>query len=97
MNELEGQYTPTPMQHVMGSPLPSEQRIGQVLPRVLSPVDLLALFITSVLFIPTVCIVEATQRAGMAIYLYWVIGTVTFLIPGAVIAGQLTRFMPVDG
>jgi glutamate:GABA antiporter len=97
MNELEGQYTPTPMQHVMGSPLPSEQRIGQVLPRVLSPVDLLALFITSVLFIPTFCIVEATQRAGMAIYLYWVIGTVTFLIPGAVIVGQLTRFMPVDG
>src|SRR5215469_16981574 len=97
MNELEGQYTPTPMQHALGAPLPSEQRTGQVLPRVLTPVDLLALFIASVLFIPTVSIVEATQRAGMATYLYWAIGAVTFLLPAVIVVGQLTRFMPVDG
>src|SRR5215469_14723635 len=97
MNELEGQYTPTPMQHALGNPLPSEQRIGQVLPRALSPVDLLALFITSVLFIPTVSIVDATHRVGMAAYLYWVLGAVTFLLPGVIVTGQLARFMPVDG
>src|SRR5215469_6888814 len=97
MNELEGQYTPTPMQHALGNPLPSEQRIGQVLPRALSPVDLLALFITSVLFIPTVSIVDATHRVGLAVYLYWVLGAVTFLLPGVIVTGQLTRFMPVDG
>ena len=97
MNELEGQYTPTLMQHALGAPLPSEQRTGQILPRVLSRVDLLALFITSVLYIPTVSIVDATHGVGMAIYLYWVIGAVTFLLPGVIVTGQLTRFMPVDG
>jgi glutamate:GABA antiporter len=97
MNELEGQYTPTSMQQALGAPLPSEQRTGHLLPRVLSPVDLLAVYIASVLFIPIVSIVEGTQEAGMATYLYWMIGTVTLLIPGAVITGQLTRFMPVDG
>ncbi len=97
MNELEEQYIPTPMQNAMGAPLPSEQRTGQLLPHVLSPVDLLALFITSVLFIPTVSIVDATHGVGMAIYLYWVIGAVTFLLPAVIITGQLTRFMPVDG
>jgi signal transduction histidine kinase/L-asparagine transporter-like permease len=97
MNELEGQYTPTSMQHALGAPLPSEQRTGHLLPRVLSPVDLLALFITSVLYIPTVSIVDATHGVGIATYLYWVLGTVTFLLPGVIVTGQLTRFMPVDG
>jgi len=96
MNELEGQYTPTPMQQALGAPLPSEQRIGQVLPRVLSRVDLLALFITSVLYIPTVSIVDATHGVGLVTYLYWAIGAVTFLLPGVIVTGQLTRFMPVD-
>src|SRR5215472_9970391 len=97
MNEPEGQYTPTPMQHAIGAPLPSEQRPGRLLPRVLSPVDLLALFITCVLYIPTVSIVDATHGVGLVTYLYWTIGAVTFLLPGVVVAGQLTRFMPVDG
>lgn len=95
MNELEGQYTP--MQHAMGAPLPSEQRTGHLLPPVLSPVDLLALFITSVLYIPTVSIVDATHGVGLFTYLYWAIGAVTFLLPGVIVTGQLTRFMPVDG
>ena len=96
MNELEGQYTPTPMQHALGAPLPSEQRTGHLLPRVLSRVDLLALFITSVLYIPTVSIVDATHGVGLVTYLYWAIGAVTFLLPGVIVTGQLTRFMPVD-
>jgi glutamate:GABA antiporter len=96
MNEPEGRYTPTPMQHALGAPLPSEQRTGQVLPHVLSRVDLLALFITSVLYIPTVSIVNATYGVGMTTYLYWVLGAVTFLLPGVIVTGQLTRFMPVS-
>jgi glutamate:GABA antiporter len=81
----------------MGEPLRSEQRINEFFPRVLTRVDMLVLFIAIVLFIPNASTIQATQGAGVATYLYWVIGTITFLIPGAVIAGQLNRFMPVDG
>jgi signal transduction histidine kinase len=97
MKKIEGHYTPTILQSAIDDPLRSEQRINEFFPRVLSRVDLFVLFIAIVLFIPNASIVQATQGAGAATYLYWVIGTVTFLIPGAIIAGQLNRFMPVDG
>ena len=93
---LQGQFSPTPMQSAMGEPLRSEQRTGELLPRVLSRVDMLVIFIVIVLFISNASVVQATG-AGMATYLYWVIGAVTFLIPGAIVTGQLNRFMPVDG
>ncbi|HEX6478657.1 MAG TPA: amino acid permease [Ktedonobacteraceae bacterium] len=97
MNKLEGQYKPTILQSAIGEPLRSEQRTNEFLPRALSRVDMLVIFIAIVLFIPNASIVQATQDAGAATYLYWIIGTVTFLIPGAIVAGQLYRFMPVDG
>src|SRR6267154_3888058 len=93
-NRLEGQYVPTVLQKAIGEPLRSEQRTGEFLPRVLSRIDMLAIFIAIVLFIPNVSIV---QGAGSATYLYWVIGTITFLVPGVIVAGQLYRFMPADG
>ena len=96
-NKLEGQYVPTVLQKAIGEPLRSEQRTGELLPRVLSRVDLLAIFIAIVLFIPNASVVQATQGAGSVTYLYWVLGTITFLIPGAIVAGQLNRFMPADG
>jgi len=96
MSKSEGQFVPTPMQSVMGEPLRSEQRTGEILPRVLSRVDMLVLFITIVLFIPNVSVVQLTS-IGSASYMYWVLGTLTFLIPGAIVTGQLNRFMPVDG
>src|SRR5215467_9772585 len=96
MSKLKGQYAPTPMQSAMGEPLRSEQRTGEILPRVLSRVDMLVIFITIVLFIPNVSLACATG-IGFATYVYWVIGTITFLIPGAIVTGQLNRFMPVDG
>ena len=96
MSKLEGQYAPTPMQSIMGEPLRSEQRTGEILPRVLSRVDLLVIFITIVLFIPNVSVASATG-VGSATYVYWVIGAITFLIPGAIVTRQLNRFMPVDG
>jgi signal transduction histidine kinase len=97
MNTSVEQYTPTVLQSAMGDPLLSEQRTGELLSRVLSKVDMLTIFIAIVLFIPNASIVQATQGAGATIYLYWVIGTVTFLLPSAVATAQLNRFMPVEG
>src|SRR5712691_2145246 len=93
----EGEYTPTVLQSALGEPLRSEQRTNELLPRVLSRVDLLAIFIAIVLFIPNASVVQATRGAGSVTYLYWVFGTITFLVPGAIVAGQLNRFMPADG
>jgi signal transduction histidine kinase len=107
MNNLEGQqkeqqlrpipYTPTFLQTALGEPLRSEQRINEFFPRGLSRGDLMVIFIAIVLFIPNASIVQATQGAGGATYIYWLIGTITFLLPGALVAAQLYRFMPVDG
>lgn len=97
INRADGQFTPTVLQSVMGEPLRSEQRTGALLPRVLSPLDLFIIFIAIVLFIPNASIVQATEGAGAATYLYWILGTLTFLLPGALVCGQLNRFMPVDG
>ncbi len=94
---LEGLYTPTVLQSTIGNPLRSEQRAGELLPRVLSPLDMLTIFIAIVVFVPNASIVQATQGVGLMTYLYWVIGTATFLLPGAMVAEQLNRFMPVDG
>jgi signal transduction histidine kinase len=81
----------------LGEPLRSEQRTSELLPRVLSSVDMLAIFIAIVLFIPNASIIQATQGAGAAVYVYWIIGTVTFLIPGAVVVSQLSRLVPAEG
>jgi glutamate:GABA antiporter len=97
MNTMEGHYQPTTLQSAMGEPLRSEQRINTFFPRILTRVDMLVLFIVIVLFIPNASVVQAAQGAGASTFLYWVIGTITFLIPGAVVTGQLNRFMPVDG
>ena len=97
MSKLASQFTPTVLQHAMGEPLRSEQRTRELLPRVLSRIDLLIIFLAIVLFVPNTSIVQATQGAGAATYLYWIIGAVTFLLPGALVTGQLNRFMPVDG
>ncbi len=90
-------FTPTALQNAKEGPLRSEQRTGEILPRVLSRVDLLVLFIAVVVFIPDGAVVQTTQTAGAITYLYWVIGTLTFLLPGAIVTGQLYRFMPANG
>ena len=97
MSKTEGQYAPTIVQNAIGEPLRSEQRTGELLPRLLTRVDMLVIFIAIVLFIPNASVVQATQGGGAVTYLYWIIGTVTFLVPGAIIAAQLNHFMPVDG
>jgi signal transduction histidine kinase len=97
---MDGSPTPpdnTAVQIGLGEPLRSEQRTGELLPRVLSSIDMLAIFIAIVLFIPNASIVQATQGVGTVVYVYWVIGTLTFLIPGAIVTRQLGRFMPAEG
>lgn len=95
--KLEAEFTPTIFQGALGEPLRSEQRTNELLPRVLSRFDMFAIFIAIVLFIPNASLVQATAGAGSATYFYWLIGTLTFLLPGAIVTGQLNRFMPVDG
>jgi glutamate:GABA antiporter len=95
--KLEAEYTPTILQSASGETLRSEQRTNELLPRVLSRFDMFAIFIAIVLFIPNASVVQATAGAGPATYFYWVLGTITFLLPGALVTGQLNRFMPVDG
>jgi len=97
IQEKPAHFTPTVFQSGMDQPLRSEQRTGEILPRVLSRVDLLILFIAVVVFIPDAAVVQTTQMAGASTYLYWIVGTLTFLLPGAIVAGQLNRFMPADG
>ena len=95
--KLEAEFTPTILQSALGEPLRSEQRTNELLPRVLSRFDMFAIFIAIVLFIPNASVVQATAGAGSATYFYWILGTLTFLLPGAIVTGQLNRFMPVDG
>ena len=96
MNTSEGLQTP-PLQGTLDEPLRSEQRIHEFFPRVLSRVDLLVIFIAIVLFIPNASVVQATQGAGGATYIFWIVGALTFLVPGALVSAQLYRFMPSDG
>jgi amino acid transporter len=97
MHTLEETFSPTPLQEASDDTLRSEQRVGKYLPRVLSRIDLLVVFIAVVVFIPDSAVVQTTQAAGPITYVYWLVGTVTFLVPGAIVVAQLNRFLPVDG
>ena len=97
MNDSITQPPLNAIQSDLGEPLRSEQRAGELLPPVLSSLDLLVIFIAIVLFIPNASIVQATQGAGATVYIYWIIGTVTFLLPGAVVTSQLNHFIPSEG
>jgi signal transduction histidine kinase len=87
----------TTLPDALNEPLRSEQRIHDFFPRSLSRVDLLVIFIAIVLFIPNASVVQATAGSGGITYIYWILGTLTFLIPGALAAAQLYRLMPSDG
>jgi len=88
-------------QHPPGSPqiepLRSEERVKELLPRVLSRVDLLTIFVAIVIYYADASIALSNRGFGFAINFYWVLGAATFLLPGAVVVGQLNRWMPVDG
>jgi glutamate:GABA antiporter len=76
------------------SELLSERVAGGMLPKVLTSFDMVAIFVAIVLFITNAAVV---QSAGPAAFGWWVLGFVAFLIPGAVVTGQLGRMFPGEG
>ncbi|QBD83055.1 amino acid permease [Ktedonosporobacter rubrisoli] len=75
--------------------LRSERIAGGILPKVLNSFDMVAIFVAIVLFISNSGVVAG--GAGPASYLYWILGFITFLIPGAIVTGQLGLMFPGEG
>ncbi len=75
--------------------LRSERIAGGILPKVLNSFDMVAIFVAIVLFISNSAGVAA--GAGASAYSYWILGFLTFLIPGAIVTGQLGLMFPGEG
>jgi amino acid transporter len=75
--------------------LRSERIAGGILPKVLNSFDMVAIFVAIVLFISNSAVLAA--GAGPSAYAYWGIGFITFLIPGAIVTGQLGLMFPGEG
>src|SRR5947199_10814873 len=74
--------------------LRSERIAGGILPKVLNSFDMVAIFVAIVLFISNAGVIPG---AGAAAYIYWILGFVTFLVPGAIVTGQLGLMFPGEG
>jgi glutamate:GABA antiporter len=74
--------------------LRSERIAGGLLPKVLGSFDMVAIFIAIVLWIPNASTVAG---AGPAAFIYWGLGFMTCLIPGAIVTGQLGLMFPGEG
>src|SRR5215831_4623761 len=72
----------------------SEKVAPTLVSRVLTSFDLVVIFVALVLFISNS---STVQFAGSAIYVFWVLGFLTFLIPGALVTAQLGRMFPEEG
>jgi amino acid transporter len=72
----------------------SERLAPGALPRVLDSFDMTIIFIAIVLFIVQA---SALQPAGPAVFTYWILGFVLFLIPGALVTAQLGLMFPEEG
>jgi len=77
-----------------GEVLRSERIAGGILYKTLNTFDMVAIFIAIVLFITNS---PGIAAAGPVAYIYLVVGFATFLIPGAVVTGQLGRMFPQEG
>jgi glutamate:GABA antiporter len=77
-----------------GGVLRSERVAGGMLPRVLGTGDMVAIFVAIVLFVTSSATIQA---AGPAAFGWWLLGVVAFLIPGAVVTGQLGVMFPGEG
>jgi glutamate:GABA antiporter len=77
-----------------GEVLRSERLSGGILPKVLNTFDMVAIYVAIVLFITNV---PGIAAAGPVSYIYLVVGFLTFLIPGAIVTGQLGRMFPNEG
>ncbi|GCE50869.1 amino acid permease [Thermosporothrix hazakensis] len=65
------------------------------MPKVLNSFDMIAIFVAIVLFISNSA--GLASGAGPAAYFYWILGFLTFLIPGAIVTGQLGLMFPGEG
>jgi glutamate:GABA antiporter len=74
--------------------LTSERVAGGILPKVLTTFDMVAIFVAIVLFISNSAVITG---AGAAAYIFWLAGFLTFLIPGAIVTGQLGLMFPGEG
>src|SRR5713101_7899647 len=74
--------------------LRSERIAGGILYKTLNTFDMVAIFVAIVLFITNS---PGIASAGPVAYIYLVAGFLTFLIPGAVVTGQLGRMFPEQG
>ena len=74
--------------------LRSERVAGSMLPRVLTTFDMVAIFVAIVLFITNAAVI---QTAGPAAFGWWLIGFVAFLVPCAIVTGQLGAMFPGEG
>src|SRR5207244_11491144 len=77
-----------------GEVLRSERIAGCILPKVLNTFDMIAIFVAIVLFITNASVIAV---AGAAAYIYWILGFLAFLIPGAIVTGQLGLMFPGEG
>jgi glutamate:GABA antiporter len=72
----------------------SEKVAPTLVSRVLNSFDLVVIFVALVLFVSNSATV---QFAGSASYVFWGLGFITFLIPGAFVTSQLGRMFPEEG
>jgi amino acid transporter len=72
----------------------SEKVAPTLVGRVLTSFDLVVIFVALVLFIPNA---STVQFAGPATFVFWILGFLTFLIPGAFVTAQLGRMFPEEG
>jgi amino acid transporter len=72
----------------------SERVAPGILPKVLGRFDMVAIFVAIVLFANQGSVIQAAGAAG---FVYWILGFITFLIPGAIVTGQLGLMFPGEG
>lgn len=77
-----------------GPGLQSEVVAERILPKVLNSFDMVAIFVAIVLFITNA---PGFYGNGPVALTYLVLGFVTFLIPGAIVTGQLGKLFPGEG
>src|SRR5213082_1897785 len=83
----------------VGAPIRSGELLSEriapgMLPKVLRTFDMVAIFVAIVLFANQGSVV---QQAGASAFVYWILGFITFLIPGAIVTGQLGLMFPGEG
>ncbi|HZR39809.1 MAG TPA: APC family permease [Ktedonobacteraceae bacterium] len=78
-----------------GNVLRSERIAAGILPKVLNSFDMVAIFVAIVLFISNSAVMAG--GAGPSAYTFWILGFLTFLLPGAIVTGQLGLMFPGEG